>query len=139
MPKRIRRTWTINKKREIIAEANQPGAIKKAVAAKHGIAESLIYQWQKELAKRDHLPGFDALLDGLAQSIKEGQRLRLAAIRTCKTHIDQCDREIAQLQSERSKSEDGLKKLLDGEEFYQPITLEEAESMMASLGIKDPK
>ena len=53
-PKRPRRQWSIAEKRRIVAEATQPGAVKIAVARRHGISESRLYAWRKALGNEPH-------------------------------------------------------------------------------------
>ena len=44
---RKHRQWSVAKKRRIVAEANQPGTNKAAVARRHGISDSQLYAWRK--------------------------------------------------------------------------------------------
>ena len=53
-PKTARRRWSIVEKRRIVAEATQPGAVKTAVARRHGISQSRLYAWRKALSDETH-------------------------------------------------------------------------------------
>ena len=53
-PKTPRRRWSIAEKRRIVAEATQPGAVKIAVARRHGISQSRLYAWRKALGNQTH-------------------------------------------------------------------------------------
>lgn len=44
---RTRREWSLSEKRAIVAESRQPGANVSAISRRHGVAQSLIYQWRK--------------------------------------------------------------------------------------------
>ena len=46
--KRIRRRWTESVKRRIVREAQRPGAVKQAVAARHGVHVSVLNRWRTE-------------------------------------------------------------------------------------------
>jgi len=43
--KRIRRHWTTEIKRQIVREAEQPGAVRKQVAHRHGVNVSVVNRW----------------------------------------------------------------------------------------------
>ena len=47
--KRIRRQWTESMKRQIVREAQRPGAVKQEVAARHGVHVSVLNRWRTEL------------------------------------------------------------------------------------------
>ena len=47
---RTRREWSAAEKRAIVAETRAPGANVSAIARRHGVAQSLIYQWRKIFA-----------------------------------------------------------------------------------------
>ena len=44
---RKHRQWSVAEKRRIVAETNQPGANKAAVARRHSISDSQLYSWRK--------------------------------------------------------------------------------------------
>jgi transposase len=43
-----RRHWSTEEKRRIVEESMDPGATMRAVAARHGICESLLYAWRRQ-------------------------------------------------------------------------------------------
>lgn len=43
-----RRRWSIAEKLRIVAEAGEPEAVMRAVAARHGICESLLFTWRRQ-------------------------------------------------------------------------------------------
>jgi transposase len=43
-----RRRWSTAEKLRIVAEAAEPGAVMRAVAARHGICESLLFTWRRQ-------------------------------------------------------------------------------------------
>ncbi len=47
MARKHRRQWSVLDKRRIVAEANQLGANKSAIARRHGISDSQLYAWRK--------------------------------------------------------------------------------------------
>ena len=46
--KRPRRQWTASEKRQIVREAQRPGAVKQEVARRHGVHVSLLNRWRTE-------------------------------------------------------------------------------------------
>jgi transposase len=46
--KRIRRQWTQSEKRQIVREAQRPGAVKQEVAARHGVHVSVLNRWRTD-------------------------------------------------------------------------------------------
>jgi transposase len=44
-----RRRWSTEAKRRIVEEATEPGAVMRAVAARNGICESLLYAWRRQM------------------------------------------------------------------------------------------
>ncbi len=44
-----RRRWSVADKLRIVAEADEPGAMVRAVAARHGICESLLFTWRRQV------------------------------------------------------------------------------------------
>jgi transposase len=44
-----RRSWSVEQKREIVAESLQPGASAIAVARRHGIGSGQLYTWRRQL------------------------------------------------------------------------------------------
>ena len=46
--KRPRRQWTASEKRQIVREAQRPGAVKQEVARRHGVHVSLLNRWRSE-------------------------------------------------------------------------------------------
>lgn len=45
-----RRIWSVAEKRLIVSELAVPGANASAIARKHGVAQSLLYRWRKDMA-----------------------------------------------------------------------------------------
>src|SRR5580704_11486994 len=44
-----RRRWSTEEKRRIVEESTESGAVMRAVAARNGICESLLYAWRRQL------------------------------------------------------------------------------------------
>jgi transposase len=44
-----RRRWSTEEKRRIVEESMEPGAVMRAVAARNGICESLLYAWRRQM------------------------------------------------------------------------------------------
>ena len=42
-----RRRWSLQDKLRLVAEASEPGAMIRAVAARHGVSESLVVTWRR--------------------------------------------------------------------------------------------
>ena len=49
-----RRIWSVAEKRAIVGKMARSGANMSAIAREHGVAQSLLYRWRKELAAADH-------------------------------------------------------------------------------------
>ena len=47
-----RRRWSIEEKREIVAESLQPGISPSEIIRKHGISSGQLYTWRQQLARR---------------------------------------------------------------------------------------
>ena len=43
-----RRRWSLQDKLRIVAETNEPGSMIRAVAARHGVCESLLFTWRRQ-------------------------------------------------------------------------------------------
>ena len=43
-----RRRWSVQDKMRIVAESNEPGLMIRAVAARHGVCESLVFTWRRQ-------------------------------------------------------------------------------------------
>ena len=43
-----RRRWSLRDKVRIVAESNEPGSMIRAVAARHGVCESLLFTWRRQ-------------------------------------------------------------------------------------------
>ena len=43
-----RRRWSLQDKMRIVAESNEPGSMIRAVAARHGVCESLLFTWRRQ-------------------------------------------------------------------------------------------
>ena len=43
-----RRRWSIEQKLRVVAETHEPGARISAVAARHGLCESLVFTWRRQ-------------------------------------------------------------------------------------------
>jgi transposase len=54
-----RRRWSIEEKREIVAESLRPGVRPSEVMRNHGISSGQLYAWRQQLTRRvgDELPG----------------------------------------------------------------------------------
>ena len=44
-----RRRWSTEEKLRIVAESEEPGAGVRAVAARHGVCESLVFTWRRQV------------------------------------------------------------------------------------------
>src|SRR3984957_14234483 len=44
-----RRRWSTEEKRRIVEESTEAGAVTRAVAARNGICESLLYAWRRQM------------------------------------------------------------------------------------------
>ena len=44
-----RRRWSAADKLRIVAESHEPGALIRAVAARHGVCESLVFTWRRQV------------------------------------------------------------------------------------------
>ena len=57
-----RRRWSVADKLRVLAECSEPGAQVTAVAARHGIYRSLVFQWRRQardgLLVAEPVPGF---------------------------------------------------------------------------------
>jgi transposase len=52
-----RRRWSTEEKRRIVEESMEPGAAMRAVAARNGICESLLYAWRRQAREGSNHPG----------------------------------------------------------------------------------
>jgi len=43
-----RRRWSLHDKLRLVAEASEPGVMMRAVAARHGVSESLLFTWRRQ-------------------------------------------------------------------------------------------
>ena len=43
-----RRRWSVQDKVRIVADSNEPGSMIRAVAARHGVCESLVFTWRRQ-------------------------------------------------------------------------------------------
>ena len=43
-----RRRWSLQDEMRIVAETNEPGSMIRAVAARHGVCESLLFTWRRQ-------------------------------------------------------------------------------------------
>ena len=43
-----RRRWSLQDKMRIVAESDEPGSMIRAVAARHGVCESLVFTWRRQ-------------------------------------------------------------------------------------------
>jgi transposase len=43
-----RRRWSLEDKIRLVAETNEPGALIRAVAARHNVCESLLFTWRRQ-------------------------------------------------------------------------------------------
>ncbi|MCW3476319.1 IS66-like element accessory protein TnpA [Limobrevibacterium gyesilva] len=44
-----RRRWSLEAKLRIVAETQEPGSLVRAVAARHGVCESLVFTWRRQV------------------------------------------------------------------------------------------
>ena len=44
-----RRRWSLREKVRIVAETNEPGSMIRAVTARHGVCESLLFTWRRQI------------------------------------------------------------------------------------------
>ena len=58
---RTRREWSTEEKRSIASESLLPGANVSAIARRHGVAQSQIYQWRKMFGLTGSTPAFLAV------------------------------------------------------------------------------
>jgi transposase len=68
-----RRRWNSEERRQILAEANEPGAIIAEVARRADVCTSLIYKWRREERSLERETGFSRVMleDKSAPSIAE--------------------------------------------------------------------
>ena len=69
---RKHRQWNVSEKRRIVAEANQPGTNKAAVARRHGISDSQLYAWRKVLGSETHAGFLSVITDKPSPSTEDG-------------------------------------------------------------------
>ncbi len=43
-----RRRWSLQDKIRLVAETNEPGSMIRAVAARHGVCETLLFTWRRQ-------------------------------------------------------------------------------------------
>jgi transposase len=55
---RTLRRWSEEDKRSIVAETRAPGANISAISRRHGVAQSLVYQWRKLYPPENVAPAF---------------------------------------------------------------------------------
>ena len=72
MARKHRRQWSVAEKRQIVAEANQPGTNKTAVARRHGISDSQLYTWRKVLGNKTHARFLPVITDEASSDNKDG-------------------------------------------------------------------
>ena len=72
MARKHRRQWSVAKKRRIVAEANQPGTNKAAIARRHGISDSQLYTWRKLLGNETHVRFLPVITDETSPSNDDG-------------------------------------------------------------------
>ena len=46
---RRRRPWSVADKLRIVAESQEPGTLVRTVAARHGVCESLVFTWRRQV------------------------------------------------------------------------------------------
>ena len=72
--------WSLQDKVRVVAETNEPGSMIRAVTARHGICESLLFTWRRQA--REGLmgsPGMDAELAALPDDVDALKAALLAA------------------------------------------------------------
>ena len=72
MARKHRRQWSLAKKRRIVAEANQPGTNKAAIARRHGISDSQLYTWRKVLGNETHARFLPVITDETSPGNNDG-------------------------------------------------------------------
>ena len=72
MARKHRRQWSVAEKRRIVAEANQPGTNKTAVARRHGISDSQLYTWRKVLGNKTHARFLPVITDETSPGNNDG-------------------------------------------------------------------
>ncbi len=70
--RRKHRQWSVSEKRRIVAEANQPGTTKAAIARRHGISDSQLYAWRKVLGSENHDGFLSVITDDPSPSHDDG-------------------------------------------------------------------
>jgi transposase len=68
-----RRRWSFEERRQILAEADAPGAVVAEVARRADVCTSLIYKWRREERALERGPGFSRVMleDKPASSVPE--------------------------------------------------------------------
>ncbi len=75
---RKHRHWSVSEKRRIVAEANQPGTTKAAVARRHGISDSQLYAWRKVLGSEPDAGFLSVITDAPLPSPADGSSSSIA-------------------------------------------------------------
>jgi transposase len=79
-----RRRWSVDDKLRLVAETHEPGGLIRAVAARHGVCESLLYTWRRQARGGElafpEMPGFVPvkMLDGAAPAAPGTSRRRVS-------------------------------------------------------------
>ncbi len=55
-PCRSRRSWSVDFKRRVVAEASEPGVSAAAVARRHGLNANLVFNWRRRYGGDGFLP-----------------------------------------------------------------------------------
>lgn len=55
-----RRRWSLRDKVRIVAESNEPGSMIRAVAARHGVCESLLFTWRRQAREGLLVPALES-------------------------------------------------------------------------------
>lgn len=81
-----RRSWSVEQKREIVAESLEPGMSAIAVARRHGIGSGLLYTWRRQLL-RDGQSGGDCQLPAqfARVAVSGGPQQRESAVTSART------------------------------------------------------
>lgn len=77
---RKHRHWSVSEKRRIVAEANQPGTTKAAVARRHGISDSQLYAWRKVLGSETHGGFLSVITDATSPNPEDGSSSSIAIV-----------------------------------------------------------
>jgi transposase-like protein len=70
-----RRRWSVLDKVRLVAETNEPGSTIRAVAARHGVSESLLFTWRRQAREGLLAQGPDNLMFMPVQRCRRSHQL----------------------------------------------------------------